>query len=181
MTLKRLMRPLWIALAAIFLFEAWLWDKLTALGHWLRTILPFERIKTWLAGWINRLPAWAALALFIIPVLLVQPLKLAALWLMLHGHFILGVLGFVAVKIVGFGAVAFLFDLTRDKLMTFRWFVWSHDKVLWLRVKATTLIAPYKLALKAQMASLKALAFSSLGLKNDGRSMLSRLRAKMRK
>jgi hypothetical protein len=181
MPLKRLMRPLWIVLAAVFLFEAWLWDKLTAFGHWLRDVLPFDQFKAWLASWIERLPAWAALTLFIIPVLVVQPLKLIALWLMLHGHLVLGIAGFIAVKIVGFGAVAFLFDLTRDKLMTIRWFAWVYGKIMLLRLKATAFIAPYKQALKAHMAALKISALYALGLKNDGRSMLSRIRSRMRR
>ena len=181
MSIRRLMRPVWVVLAAVFLVEAWLWDKLSAFGFWLRGILPFEALKQWLANSIDRLPAWAALALFIIPVIVVQPLKLAALWLMLHGHILLGVLGFVLVKIVGFGAVAFLFDMTRDKLMTFRWFVWSYNRVLWLREKASVFIAPYKKALKASVAALKVAAMAALGLKNDGRSLLSRLRSRMRR
>ena len=181
MPLRRLMRPLWVVLAAVFLAEAWLWDKLSAFGYWLRDILPFEAFKQWLASRIARLPAWTALALFIIPVIVVQPLKFAALWFMLHGHILLGVLGFVLVKLVGFGAVAFLFDLTRDKLMTFRWFVWSYDNVLWLREKASVFIAPYEKALKASVAALKVAAMAALGLKNDGRSLLSRFRSKMRR
>jgi hypothetical protein len=178
--IKRLTRPFLLVLAAVFLFEAWLWDKLTLLGHWLRDRIPLEAVKRWIAAHIERMPPWAALLLFVIPVIIVQPLKLAAFWLMLHGHFILGVLGFVVVKIVGFGAVAFLFDLTRDKLMTFGWFVWLYERVLWLRTKASAFIAPYKLALKAQMARLKAAAFALLGLRGDHRSLLARLRARIR-
>jgi hypothetical protein len=176
--LRRLTRPLWLLLAAVFLFEAWLWDRLTDFGHWLRDRLPFEACKRWVARQVERMPPWGALLLFAIPVIIVQPLKLLALWLMTHGHLVLGALSFVAIKIVGFGAVAFLFDLTRDKLMTFRWFVWGHGKVNWLREKASAFIAPYKLALKARMAALKARAAAVFG---GRRSMLSRLRARARR
>jgi hypothetical protein len=178
---RRLVRPLWLLLAAIFLVEAWLWDRLTDFGHWLRDRLPFEAFKRGVAALVARMPAWGALLLFAIPVIIVQPLKLAALWLMMHGHVMLGALGFVGVKIVGFGAVAFLFDLTREKLMTFRWFVWVFDHVNWLRGKASAFIAPYKAALKWRMSILKAAAFRIFGLGGDRRSMLARLRSRVRR
>jgi hypothetical protein len=179
--LRRLMRPLWIILAAVFLFEAWLWDKLTAFSHWLRGWLPFEAFKAWVGGVVSRMPPWGALLLFVIPVAIVQPLKFGAFWLMLHGHFFLGVIGFIAVKIVGFGAVAFLFELTRDKLMQFRWFVWIYEHILLLKANASTFISPYKAALREQMAAVKAATFRMLGLKGDRRTMLARLRARMRR
>jgi hypothetical protein len=178
--LKRFARPFLLLLAALFLLEAWLWDKLTLLSHWLRDHLPLEAFKRWVAALVERMPPWAALLLFVIPVIIVQPLKLAALWLLVHGHVVLGVIGFVAIKIVGFGAVAFLFDLTRDKLMTFGWFVWLYERVLWLRAKASAFIAPYKIFLKACMAALTAAAFKRLGFKAERRSLLARLRARRR-
>jgi hypothetical protein len=186
--MKRILRPFWLFLAAVFLFEAWLWDRLTEFGHWLRDQIPFERFKRWVAERVERMPPWAALVLFGIPVIVVQPLKLASLYLMTHGHMVLGALGFVLIKIVGFGLVAFLFDLTRDKLMTFRWFVWGYERVLWLRQVAGAFIAPYKAALlryKAvigrRLGLIKAAALRALGLGREGRSMLARLRARVRR
>ncbi len=176
--IKRLTRPFLLLLAAGFLFEAWLWDKLTEAGHWLRGCIPFQAFKRWVATIIARIPAWAALLLFAIPVIIVQPLKFAALWLMVQGHVVLGLLGFVAIKIVGFGTMAFLFDLTRDKLMTFGWFAWLYQRVLWLRAKASAFIAPYTRGLKAHVTALKLAVFALLGLKSERRSLLMRLRAR---
>jgi hypothetical protein len=178
--LRRLTRPLWFLAALVFLFEAWLWDRLTDLGHWLRDHLPFEALKRWVARQVERMPPWGALLLFLIPVAIVQPLKLAALWVMTHGHVLLGALGFVAIKIVGFGLVAFLFDLTRSKLMTFRWFVWGYDRVLWLRDKASAFIAPYKQAVRAMAGRVRARALALLGGGDGHPSRLARLRARMR-
>jgi hypothetical protein len=177
---RRLTRPLWLVLAAVFLFEAWLWDRLTDFGHWLRDRIPFEPFKLWIAERVAKMPPWGALLLFAIPVIVVQPLKLASLYLMTHGHLVLGALGFVSIKIVGFGLVAFLFDLTRDKLMTFRWFVWIYNHVNWLREKATVFIAPYKAALKAHMAEIKSRAMRMLGMVPGRSSRLARLRARIR-
>ena len=177
---KRLTRPFWLLAAAIFLVEAWLWDRLTEFGRWLRAHLPFEAFKLWAAARIERLPAWGALLLFAIPVVLVQPIKLASLWLIMRGHVLLGGLGFLGIKIVGFGAVAFLFDLTRDKLLTIRWFAWSYARVIWLRGMATAFIAPYKLALKEAAGRLKAKALAMFGAERGKPSRLARLRARLR-
>jgi hypothetical protein len=178
--IRRLTRPFWLLLAAVFLFEAWLWDRLTELGHWLRDHLPFEPFKLWVAQRIERMPPWGALLLFTIPVIAVQPLKLASLYLMTHGHLLLGALGFVSIKKVGFGLVAFLFDLTRDKLMTFRWFVWIYDHVNALRAKASAFIAPYKAVLKTHMASVKSRAMAVMGIVPGKPSRFARIRARIR-
>jgi hypothetical protein len=178
--IRRLTRPLWLLLAAVFLLEAWLWDRLTEFGHWLRDRIPFEAFKRWVAARIEAMPPWGALLLFLIPVVAVQPLKLASLYLMTHGHLVLGALGFVSIKIVGFGLVAFLFDLTREKLLTFGWFVWVYDQVNRLREKASAFIAPYKAALKARMAEVKARAMSMLGIVPGKPSRLARIRARIK-
>ncbi len=178
--LKRLARPFWLILAALFLAEAWLWDRLTDFGRWLRAWLPFEAFKAWAAARIATLPPWAALLLFIIPVMLVQPIKFASLWLILRGHFVLGALGFVGIKIVGFGAVAFLFDLTRDKLLSIRWFAWAYGNVVWLRNLASAFVTPYKLALKKAVGRLKARAAALFGPAGHRPSRLARLRARVR-
>lgn len=177
---KRCTRPFWLLLAAFFLAEAWLWDRLTEVGRWLRSKLPFEAFKAWCAARIARLPPAAALALFIIPVILVQPIKLASLWLIVRGHFLLGGVGFIGIKIVGFGAIAFLFDLTRDKLLTIRWFAWSYGRLLWLRAIASAFVAPYKLAIKHAAASLKARALGWFGAGNGGASRFARFRARIK-
>jgi hypothetical protein len=186
--MKRIFRPFWLLLAAVFLFEAWLWDRLTEFGHWLRDRIPWENVKRWIADRVEAIPPWGALLLFAIPVIVVQPIKLAALYLMTQGHIVLGALGFILIKVVGFGLIAFLFDLTRDKLMTFRWFAWGYERVLWLREVAGAFIAPYKAALRRYKAAIgrrlgriKAAALRALGLGRERRSMLARLRARARR
>ena len=177
---KRWSRPFWLLLAALFLAEAWLWDRLTEVGRRLRDRLPFEAFRSWVAARVASLPPSAALLLFIIPVIIVQPIKLLTLWLIVRGHLLLGGLGFLAIKIVGFGAIAFLFDLTRDKLLTIRWFAWSYGRVLWLRGAAAAFVAPYKQAIRSAAAALKARALGLFGRQRGGVSRLARIRARMR-
>ncbi len=177
---KRWSRPFLLLLAALFLAEAWLWDRLTEVGRWLHDRLPFEAFRAWIAARIAGLPPWAALLLFVIPVIIVQPIKLLTLWLIVRGHLLIGGLGLVAIKIVGFGAIAFLFDLTRDKLLTIRWFAWSYGRVLWLRAVAAAFVAPYKEAIRNAASALKARALGRFGRQDGRASRLARLRGRMR-
>ena len=46
------------------------------------------------------------------------------------GHLLAGSIGYVAVKIFGFGLVVPIFDLTREKLMRLPWFAYLYEKLL---------------------------------------------------
>ena len=82
----RLFRHLLLTLAAlVFLFEAWLWDILSAFWRWLAGFPLVRQMRVYLADMVNRMPAHAALLLFVIPVGLLFPFKLAALWLLAQG------------------------------------------------------------------------------------------------
>ena len=81
---------------------------------------------------------------FVVPVVLLLPLKLLGLWLLAHRSMARrdGVLVFA--KLVGLGVTAFIFDLTRPKLLQLAWFRWLYEHVLvWLE-KAHALIDPIK-------------------------------------
>ena len=105
-------------LALILVFEEWGWEPLqrllAALGRWPG----FRRIE----AWVQSLPPYGALALFALPTLSLLPLKLAALWLLAHGHGLAGVLLILGAKLAGTAIVARLFTLTRPTLMLLPWF-----------------------------------------------------------
>ena len=46
------------------------------------------------------------------------------------GHVVVGGVGYVVVKVVGFGLVVPIFDLTREKLLTMPWFAFVYEKFL---------------------------------------------------
>ncbi|HOB96650.1 MAG TPA: hypothetical protein PK306_10220 [Aquabacterium sp.] len=105
-------------LALLILFEEWGWEPLQrALARLGR--LPLLRQ---LEAWIARLPPHAALVVFVVPALLLLPVKLAALALIAHGQRLLGLAVIVAAKLVGTAIVARLFTLTRPALMQLPWF-----------------------------------------------------------
>jgi hypothetical protein len=149
--MRRLTRPLWILLALVFLFEAWLWDRLQPVVAWVVGRLPWKAFKAKVAVWIERLPPAATLGVFLVPVVMLLPLKFAGLWMLAHGH-VVGAGGvLVLAKVVSMGITAFIFDATRDKLLELGWFRWLYDHVMAWRDWAHALIDPIKLRIRARL------------------------------
>jgi len=148
-------RAFWFACAALFLFEAWLWDTVGGFLKQLVALIPFEAFKQALARSLAKLPPPVALLVFLLPLLVIEPFKVIGLWLIAHHHLIFGVLAFVAAKVLGVGLIAFLFDATRGKLLSMPWFARFYDWVMALRAKADAIIEPYKLRLRAALAPFK--------------------------
>jgi hypothetical protein len=175
--------PLYI-LALLFLFEAWLWDLFRALGDQLARIIPLERFKAWISGQIQRLPPYAALCLFCIPVLVIFPFKVAALWLIAKGHVVFGGCAFFAAKVTGLGVTAFLYNLTSEKLMTLDWFRRLYALVMSWRDWAHRLVDPYKQQLADFMRAQREWALRLIGERNQGPSfnrLVVRLRQRIRR
>ena len=141
---RRLPRPLMLLLAVAFLVEAWVWNACAALGRQIIELIPWTRLKARIAAFIALLPAPVALIIFLIPLLIVEPFKIVALWLIAVGHPFLGALGWVAMQFAGVGLVAVAFDLTREKLLSMPWFVWVYEKFLVFHAYAHGLVEPYK-------------------------------------
>jgi hypothetical protein len=120
--------------AALLFFEEWGWRPLTAWAARLARWPPLARLEAWVQGLGHR----AALALFLLPSLLLLPVKLAALWFIERGDVTLGLAVIVAAKLLGTALVGRLFILTEAQLMQFAWFAralgwWRATKV---RVRA---------------------------------------------
>jgi hypothetical protein len=123
-------------LAIIVIFEEWLWDILTAIGQWLSQLLHLEKIDTWL---LNATPNSALLAFFI-PLIIVIPFNILAVFLLAHGAIIEGVLLEIAVKLTGTLLIARVFRLTKNALLTFAWFAWLYNSIIHLLQWAHELI-----------------------------------------
>ncbi|MDD2925370.1 hypothetical protein [Rhodoferax sp.] len=117
--LTRLLKTLfgWL-LALLILFEEWGWEPLQRALAWVGQ-LPGLR---WLESRIQTLPPYGALAIFLLPTLLLLPVKLLALWLIGQGQVLGGTLVILTAKVAGTAIVARLFSLTRDTLMQLGWF-----------------------------------------------------------
>ena len=152
----RLKHALLTFAAVVFLVEAWLWDMTIVLGHWVIGLLPWQAFKDAVIRLVGGLPPYGALPLFFIPVAVIEPLKIVAIQQLAHGHFLRGVLAFVVLKFVGVALVAFVFDLTREKLLTIGWFARFYAWVMKWRDRAHAFIEPYKASVRVQVADLKA-------------------------
>jgi hypothetical protein len=150
--LRRLLQPLWIVLAIIFLIEAWLWDHLEPIVAWVVAAIPLRTFKQWLADRVDTLTPAMTLMVFIVPVIPLFPLKLVGLWLLTHEYWLSAVLTIIFAKFLGVGVAAFVFDVTRPKLLEMQWFETLYDFVIELRAKAAALVDPIKLRIKEAMS-----------------------------
>lgn len=146
--LRRLLQPVWVLLAIIFLIEAWLWDHLEPIVARVVALIPLARVKDWLAERVDALSPAMTLIVFVVPILPLFPLKLIGLWLLTHEYWLTGVSTFLFAKMLGVGVTAFLFDVTRDKLLEMHWFERLYEMVLRLRAKATEVVEPIKIRIR---------------------------------
>ena len=144
---KLLARGFWIALALVFLVEAWLWDTLGDGIAAIAAALPIERLRRALKDVLERAPASASLVLFALPVLVILPFKLIGVALVAKGKFMVGGCVFLLAKTIGLGVTAFIYDVCSDRLLTLRWFVRLRVQVLRLRDWAHAQVAPYRVVL----------------------------------
>ncbi|MEJ8853181.1 hypothetical protein WKW79_01290 [Variovorax robiniae] len=120
-------------LVPVLLFEEWGWAPLAALAAQLGR-LP---LWAWLERKVSALSPWAALVVLVVPMAVLFPVKLMALYFFGLGHFKSGFLLLIGAKIAGTAIVARLFQLTLPALMQLpqfakwypRWKDWK-DRVL---------------------------------------------------
>ncbi|MEA2864340.1 MAG: hypothetical protein QOC84_2296 [Bradyrhizobium sp.] len=149
--MRRLLQPLWFLLAVVFLIEAWLWDHLEPLVAWFVALIPLRAFKQWLAERVDTLSPAMTLIVFIVPVIPLFPLKLVGLWLLAHEYWISAILTIIFAKFLGVGVAAFIFDVTRPKLLEMAWFETLYDFVTSLRAKANALVDPIKLRIRCAL------------------------------
>ena len=117
--LEKILRGLMLAPVALFLlFEEWGWKPLAA------GFAALGRIPVWrqLERLIQRLPPWAALLAFGVPMLTLIPVKLLALYLIGNRQVGLGIALILTAKLAGTAVAARLFQLTHPALMQLKWF-----------------------------------------------------------
>ena len=142
--LRRLFQPIWVLLAVIFLIEAWLWDHLEPIVAWAVARIPLQTFKQWLSDRVDTLSPAMTLIVFVVPVIPLFPLKLVGFWLLTHEYWLSAVFTILFAKLVGVGVTAFVFDVTRPKLLEMGWFERLYEFVMGLRAKATALVDPIK-------------------------------------
>jgi hypothetical protein len=172
--MRRLLRPLLVLLAIIFLIEAWLWRHLEPIVEWLVARIPLRALKAQVAGFVRKLPPAATLLIFLIPVVVAFPIKLLGFWLLAQGQWISASAVLALTKLAGMGVTAFIFEVTRPKLLQLAWFRWLYERVVAGLDWARQLVAPMKRRIAKLVRVLRS--------KSSGRALrlFWRIRSRMR-
>src|SRR4051812_33535694 len=109
-----LLAPLVYLAALILMLEDWLWDLGLRLTAFIVAWPPLEALERRLAA----LPPYAALCVFVLPGVLLLPVKILALFAIAHGHPLSGIAVIVLAKVGGAALVARLYVLTRPALLS---------------------------------------------------------------
>lgn len=152
--MRHVLRPVLIVLAIVFLIEAWLWDRLEPIVAWIVDRIPLDALKRRIAVWIDGLPPPATLIVFVVPFLLLLPLKFFALWLIAEGEMLSAAGVLILAKVVGLAVTAFVFDVTRDKLLLMPWFSVLYYRVMAWRDWAHALVDPIKRRIRIRLRLL---------------------------
>lgn len=123
---SRLLTPLVYLIGVVVLLEEAFWRAGMWIGSWVAR-LPLARLFERL---IIALPAWAALCAFVLPGLMLIPIKLLALLAIANGHALTGITTFVVAKLAGAALVARIYTLSLPKLLELRWFARWHAPVI---------------------------------------------------
>jgi hypothetical protein len=113
-----LQRGAGVLLALVLLFEEWGWRPLADLLARLGRFALWARLEAAIAA----LPPYAALGAFLLPTVLLLPLKVLALYLVAQGHLAGATALLAGAKVAGTALVARIFALTQPRLMEIGWF-----------------------------------------------------------
>jgi hypothetical protein len=140
----RVKRTALLALAALFLAVAWIWDGFIAVERWVVALIPWTRFKQAFATLVDRLPLVVVLMIFLVPLAIVEPALALATVAIAMGYVVTGAIAWIFLKLLSIGLIAGIFDMTKHRLLTIRWFAWTYGKVIVFHHYADRLVAPYK-------------------------------------
>lgn len=115
---RRLANALLFAAAVLLLAEEWLWDTLRDA---MRSLARLAVVRAF-EHWLQSLPPWPALAMLLLPALVLVPFKFAGMWAVAHGHWLAGAGVLVAAKLAGMSVAAFIFAGVKERARQVAWF-----------------------------------------------------------
>ena len=161
--MNRIIKPFVVVLAAIwFLADAIFSTIAHPLARWLGEHWVLFRLR----AWIRSLRPYPALALFAVPLIILEPVKPVAAYLAATGHMSgWGLMVLVVGEILKLVLVERLFSLNRDKLLSIPAFAWAYGKYrlvmdrlesmeAWQMVRRWSRIARF--SIRSTLAQLKA-------------------------
>jgi hypothetical protein len=123
--LSRIFKPFVFLVAAIyFLVDAAFWVIARPIARWLENHWVFHRLRSW----ITSLGPYPTLALFVVPVLILEPAKPLAAYLTATGHVLSGLAILGVAELLKLLLLERLFRISRGKLMSIPAFAWGYGK-----------------------------------------------------
>jgi hypothetical protein len=133
---SHIFKPFVFVLAGIyFLVDAAVWTFARPVIRWLADHWVFVRLR----AWVMSLGRYPTLALFVIPVLVLEPAKPFAAYLTATGHVMSGLMVLGVAELLKLVLIERLFCISRDKLMSIPAFAWCYEKVQQVRGWITSL------------------------------------------
>ena len=128
--LGEVIKPVLFVVAAVYIaVDELFWLLSRPIAAWLAR----QDFSRRLRRWITSLSPYPALALFIVPLAILEPVKPVAAWLAATGHFATGAMLFVGGELLKLILVERLFQLNKRKLMSIAAFAWAYQHVSALR------------------------------------------------
>jgi hypothetical protein len=122
---NRILKPISYVLAAVyFLVDAVFIAVAKPVSDWLAKHLVLRKLRIW----IRSLRPYPSLALFSVPVIILEPVKPVAAYLAATGQIMSSVLTLIVGELLKLVLIERLFSLTRDKLMKIPAFAWAYTK-----------------------------------------------------
>ena len=123
--MKRILKSATYVVAAVyFLADALFVAVAKPISDWLAKHLVLRNLRCW----IRSLRPYPSLALFSIPVIVLEPVKPVAAYLAATGQIMSSVLTLIVGELLKLVLIERLFRLTRDKLMKIPAFAWAYAK-----------------------------------------------------
>jgi hypothetical protein len=121
--LRVLNTPVFILATAYFVVDGMFSRVTQPIAVWLAQKRLFERVRLWVIS----LGPYPSLALFAVPVILLEPAKPLAGYLLGTGHFFTGAVTFITAEVLKLTLVERLFQLNREKLLSIPAFAWGYQ------------------------------------------------------
>jgi hypothetical protein len=127
---RRVLTPVVVVVATLyFLIDALFLWFVRPIANWLGGLRILEGVR----DRIRSLGPYPTLALFLVPLIILEPVKPVALYLLGTGHYVSSMLVLVIGEVLKITLVERLFHLGRDKLMSIPAFAWAYQFVMrWL-------------------------------------------------
>lgn len=159
----------WTVLALVFLAVSWLWETLAPIVQAVIDLLPLRRLKDWSNRQLERMPAYATLLIFLIPLTSSEMIKLLSFVAFADRQIVAGALIYAFAEVVRFGLASYVWKTCRHKLLSITWVAKLHEWLLAVHHWAERQTAPVRTRLRN--------ALLEAGLSGDRAGLWSRVKA----